>query len=92
MKQHNFDEILAKIDAIEPAGEPHEQTRATLQGYTIKALVALIDVTEKLARQNQRLEEANINLQRRVLWLTVVMGALAVLTFLFDLLDFTRLV
>ena len=92
MKTHDFKEILAKIDAIEPGAAPTEHERHKLQGYTVKALVGLIDVSENLSAQNQKLEVANFKLQRRIFWLTIVMGTLAVLTFLFDLLDFLKLV
>ena len=91
MKHHNFDEILAKIDSLEPSDIPHDKKVVMLQEYTIKAIVALIDVTEKLRIQNDKLETTNVSLQKYILGLTVVMGTLAVLTFLFDLFDFLRL-
>ena len=87
MKKHDFDEILAKIDALEPSDAPHDKKMAELQAYNIKAVVALIDVFERLNQQSQELEETNVKLQRQIFILTVVMGTLAVLTFLFDLLD-----
>ena len=90
MKRHNFDEILSRIDALEPSDVPHDKKAVELQGYTIKAVVALIDVTEKLMGQNEKLETTNVSLQKRLLLLTVVMGVLAVLTFFFDILDFLR--
>ena len=92
MKKHDFKEILAKIDSIEPSSTPTVNDQADLQAYSVKALVALIDVSENLAAQNQRLEEANTHLQEKIYWLTIVMGVLAVLTFFFDLLDFLNLV
>ena len=92
MKNHDFKEILAKIDTLEPGATPTDHEKHKLQGYTVKALVGLIDVSENLSTQNQKLEVANFTLQRRVFWLTIVMGVLAVLTFFFDLLDFLKLV
>ncbi len=90
--RHNFDEILAKIDALEPTtGEGHERNMHELQEYNIKALVGLIEETERLNAQNQDLSITNLKLQRQIFWLTVVMGTLAVLTFLFDVLDFLGL-
>ena len=91
MKKHDFKEILAKIDAVEPSAAPTTQDAHKLQAYMVKAVVALIDVTEDLSAQNQRLESANFKLQQRIFWLTIVMGALAVVTFLFDLLGIARL-
>lgn len=91
MKHHNFEEILSRIDALEPSDIPHDKKVVMLQEYTIKAIVALIDVTERLRVQNEKLETANVSLQKRLLLLTVVMGILAFLTFFFDLLDFLRL-
>ncbi len=88
MKHHNFDEILAKIDSLEPSDIPHDKKVVMLQEYTIKAIVALIDVTERLRIQNDKLENTNVSLQRYILLLTVVMGVLAIFTFLFDLLNF----
>lgn len=91
MKHHNFEEILAKIDSLEPSDIPHDKKVVMLQEYTIKAIVALIDVTEKLRIQNDKLESTNVSLQKYILLLTVVMGIVAVLTFLFDLLNFVPL-
>lgn len=91
MKKHDFKEILAKIDAIEPADLSHEKKSVLLQEYSIKAVVALIDVTEDLNHQNQRLEKANTRLQKQLLILTIVMGILTAFTFVFDLLNFFQL-
>ncbi len=82
---------MAKIDSLEPSDIPHDKKVVMLQEYTIKAIVALIDVTEKLRIQNDKLESTNVSLQKYILLLTVVMGIVAVLTFLFDLLNFVPL-